>query len=266
MTKAWAPAGLAGVHDEYDESPDRSSPPAPGGRVVHLRTPFYATPSRLDTAPDLLPVLSPGRHRHPGKGACFMEMASYLAGERWSDHPGCAHPTLAALARDVNDHLDAEHRAQLVPMIPDVIGTATEDPHVPLLVARACALAVLGLESPHEGIAALALLHAEAALNVLDGRRPESLTAEARRALDHHDDAVRWARRFTGQVGRHRRTGTGSRADQRASAAAVRSAVVALGLTAGGQDRMVDLLREAIGICRAAVSAPAVRRDASTRA
>jgi len=28
-----------------------------------------------------------------------MEFASYLAGERWSDHPACTHPLLAVLAR-----------------------------------------------------------------------------------------------------------------------------------------------------------------------
>ena len=42
--------------------------------------------------PDLVPILSRGKHRNPRKGACFMEMASYLAGERWSDHPRCTHP------------------------------------------------------------------------------------------------------------------------------------------------------------------------------
>jgi hypothetical protein len=42
--------------------------------------------------PDLLPILSPGKHRSPRTGACFMELASLLAGERWSDHPACTHP------------------------------------------------------------------------------------------------------------------------------------------------------------------------------
>jgi hypothetical protein len=37
--------------------------------------------------PDLFPILSPGKHRNPRSGACFMELASLLAGERWSDHP-----------------------------------------------------------------------------------------------------------------------------------------------------------------------------------
>ena len=31
--------------------------------------------------PDVMPILSPGRHRSPRRGACFMEFASYLAGE-----------------------------------------------------------------------------------------------------------------------------------------------------------------------------------------
>ena len=33
-----------------------------------------------------------------------MEFASYLAGERWSDHPRCTHPLLSAVARLVNDN------------------------------------------------------------------------------------------------------------------------------------------------------------------
>ena len=53
--------------------------------------------------PELLPVLSRGKHRSPRTGACFMEFASLLAGERWSDHPVCTHPLLGAVARHVND-------------------------------------------------------------------------------------------------------------------------------------------------------------------
>ena len=56
-------------------------------------------------SPDVLPILSRGKHRNPRRGACFMELASYLAGESWSDHPSCTHPLLASLARDVNDHV-----------------------------------------------------------------------------------------------------------------------------------------------------------------
>ena len=47
-----------------------------------------------------------------------MEMASYLAGERWSDHPKCTHPVLASLARCVNDALGDVRRQELAMMIP----------------------------------------------------------------------------------------------------------------------------------------------------
>ncbi|GAB3075213.1 hypothetical protein [Pedococcus soli] len=74
------------------------------------------------TLPDVVPVLSSGKHRNPRKGACFMEMASYLAGERWSDHPECTHPLLASLARLVNDSLTDHDRPRIVGLIPDVVG------------------------------------------------------------------------------------------------------------------------------------------------
>src|ERR1700710_2926989 len=73
-------------------------------------------------SPQMLPMLSRGRHRSPQRGACFMEFASFLAGERWSDHPACTHPLLAQLARQVNDNLSDGGRQQLVPLIPTVVG------------------------------------------------------------------------------------------------------------------------------------------------
>lgn len=76
----------------------------------------------MDTLYDHMPILSRGRHRNPRKGACFMELASYLAGERWSDHPACTHPLLAGLARLVNDHTTDEGRSRLVPLVPSIIG------------------------------------------------------------------------------------------------------------------------------------------------
>src|SRR4051794_4457138 len=74
-------------------------------------------------APDSLPVLSAGKHRSARSGGCFMEIASFFAGERWSDHPKCADPSLAELARCVNDRMPDAQRPQLALMIPAVIGT-----------------------------------------------------------------------------------------------------------------------------------------------
>jgi len=73
---------------------------------------------RTVTTPELMPVLSRGKHRNARRGACFMEMASFLAGERWSDHPACTHPLLANLARLVNDTVSDRLRPQLIPLIP----------------------------------------------------------------------------------------------------------------------------------------------------
>ena len=71
--------------------------------------------------PDGLPVLSRGKHRSPRRGACFMEMASVLAAEPWSDHPKCTHPLLAHLARLVNDYTSDQHRGELAVLIPSVV-------------------------------------------------------------------------------------------------------------------------------------------------
>src|SRR5918995_5906964 len=81
----------------------------------------------MTAVPDALPVLSRGKHRSPKKGACFMEFASYLAGERWSDHPACTHPLLAAVARHVNDYTSDAGRSRLVELIPSVIGLTGDD-------------------------------------------------------------------------------------------------------------------------------------------
>ena len=88
-----------------------------------------------DQLPALLPTLSRGKHRSPRKGACFMEFASLLAGERWSDHPACTHPLLAAVARHVNDHTSDAARPRLAELIPSVIGLTGEDLHIDARIA-----------------------------------------------------------------------------------------------------------------------------------
>lgn len=88
-----------------------------------------------NSMPDGLPVLESGRHPDPAVGGCFMEYASLLAGERWSDHPRCTHPALAELARLINDASPRDARQQLATLIPDVVGLARPDPRVaPALV------------------------------------------------------------------------------------------------------------------------------------
>src|SRR4029453_10309206 len=99
--------------------------------------------------PDLFPILSPGKHRNPRAGACFMELASLLAGERWSDHPACTHPLLAALARHLNAHPPDTGRQRLTPLVPSVIGLTGANLHIDARIAlrsATMALPVVGAD------------------------------------------------------------------------------------------------------------------------
>ena len=154
--------------------------------------------------PDLVPVLSRGTHRRPRDGGCFMEFASYLAGEKWSDHPACTHPLLASLARLVNDEMTDHGRARLVPLIPEVVGLHSDDLAVHAVIARRCALAALVMARPDDQRPlAVAVIVAERLLAPLDGRPEDEVGPEATAALDAVGDVAAWARSFTaGEVPR----------------------------------------------------------------
>jgi hypothetical protein len=89
--------------------------------------------------PELPPTLSHGKHRSPRKGVCFMEFASLLAGERWSDHPACTHPVLAAVVRHVNDDTSDAGRGRLAELIPSVMGLTGQDLHIDARIALGAA-------------------------------------------------------------------------------------------------------------------------------
>ncbi|WP_401000667.1 hypothetical protein [Agromyces sp. GXQ0307] len=155
--------------------------------------------------PDLVPILSPGRHRSPRRGACFMEFASYLAGERWTDHPKCTHGTLAHLARLVNDRTTDAGRTRLTPLIPSVIGVTSDDPRLDLLLAVRAAHAALPVAAEErQRSQAVGLRAALAAI----GDRDDAFSANARElaesALRSAPAADAWAIRFIDEVGRGR--------------------------------------------------------------
>jgi hypothetical protein len=99
------------------------------------------------SVPDFMPVLSGGSHANPKDGACVMEYVSFLAGESWSDRPDCTHPVLAAIARNVNDRLGDGQRQVLVPLIPRLLGTASDDRVLSVRLAIWCARGVQHLVS-----------------------------------------------------------------------------------------------------------------------
>jgi hypothetical protein len=203
---------------------------------------------RSPHSPDLMPVLSRGKHRNPKKGACFMELASYLAGEPWSDHPSCTHSLLASLARDVNDHVGDYARSRLAPHIPDVIGLNGDDPRVDAWIAREAALAALPVTaSERQGVAAVGLLRCERMLNQLEGRDRHVIDPRTAAALDMVPHARDWARGFTA-LG----WGTAASFAKRSAPAIVHSAVsgIAAASVPNPDDILVDLLERTIGLCR----------------
>ena len=68
--------------------------------------------------------LSRGKHSSPQHGACVMELASMLAGERFSDRPGSVSPAIGAFMRGYNDLLDDRRRQDLLRYASEVVGTA----------------------------------------------------------------------------------------------------------------------------------------------
>ncbi|HEY4225028.1 MAG TPA: hypothetical protein VGM70_04385 [Pseudolysinimonas sp.] len=149
---------------------------------------------RSTVIPDLVPTLSAGRHRSARKGACFMEFASYLAGESWSDHPSCTDPTLATLARAVNDTMSDDRRGELVIEIPRVIGLRGDELRLGLVVALRAASSALPVASMERQRAlAVAIIATMDALAELGINRPRA-QADAEQAMASVPDAAAWAR------------------------------------------------------------------------
>ncbi|GAA4180318.1 hypothetical protein [Gryllotalpicola koreensis] len=149
--------------------------------------------SRIST-PDYLPRLGAGRHRTPRRGACFMEFASYLAGERWSDHPACTDPVLAALARAVNDLVSDTRRQELLGDVPRVIGLTASNVGM-MRVAASAAISALPVSSMHRQHALAVGLRA--ALGSLDdaGVEVPELKARAAAAFASAPGAADWLAR-----------------------------------------------------------------------
>lgn len=67
--------------------------------------------------------LKPGRHASPQDGACVVEVASLLAGERFSDQPRSVCPVVACYMRTVNDCVGDELLQELYPYAAAIVGT-----------------------------------------------------------------------------------------------------------------------------------------------
>ena len=82
------------------------------------RQPQPATTSSFQTV-----RLKRGKHVSPEHGVCVMELASMLAGERFSDHPRSVSPVIGAFLRAYNDLVDDDRRQDLYRFAADSVGT-----------------------------------------------------------------------------------------------------------------------------------------------
>jgi hypothetical protein len=67
--------------------------------------------------------LSPGSHDSPREGVCVVELASLLAGEKFSDRPRCVCDVVAGFMRSLNDRLAHADRQRLIPYASRALGT-----------------------------------------------------------------------------------------------------------------------------------------------
>jgi hypothetical protein len=179
-----------------------------------------------------------------------MELASYLAGERWSDHPACTHSVLACVARLVNDHTSDQGRHHLAELIPSVIGLTGDDLHIDALITLRCATIALPVAAAdRQRVLAVSVLVCERVLAQLDGRQADSLSPDSARVLDAVPEATEWAHRFTATNVHPRLVGF----SRRAAPHAVRFAVdgVAHALIPDPDVMLRSMLVESIEVCAA---------------
>jgi hypothetical protein len=194
-----------------------------------------------------------------------MELASYLAGERWSDHPACTHPLLAAAARDVNDYTSDAGRARLAGLIPSVIGLTGDDLHLDARIALRCArMALPVVAAGQQRVMAVSVLACERVLAALDGRPASRLEGRSRRALAHVPHATQWARGFTRDIPISPKAFR-----QHSAPATVHAAVegIARACVPEPDDMLYDLLAGAIAECAALTgrdAGPGARYDTAT--
>jgi hypothetical protein len=67
--------------------------------------------------------LAPGSHSSPRDGVCVVELASLLAGEKFSDHPRCVCDVIAAFLRSLNDRVAHADRQRLRPYAGCAVGS-----------------------------------------------------------------------------------------------------------------------------------------------
>jgi hypothetical protein len=138
------------------------------------------------SVPDGLPQLSAGAHLAPEDGACLMEYVSVLAGTAFNDHPSCTDPTLATVARLVNDASTDAGRPLLATFAPLLAETgSTPDARRTAAVVRATVLAAFAAAGDTAGLRRL-LRGAERRYDRVTGAGPRATLARRLDALHRY--------------------------------------------------------------------------------
>jgi hypothetical protein len=127
-----------------------------------------------------------------------MEYTSIIAGERFSDHPRCTDPALAAVARAVNDYSSDAGRQQLAALASDLSVAHRSDPNVGYLVARRCLLTALPYSvQPRRRVLSVGLLGLDrAARDMSRGWRPDFVDVDTELGLMPYDGELAAASAF----------------------------------------------------------------------
>lgn len=145
--------------------------------------------------PAAMPVLTRGKHRKPRHGACLMEYVSVLAGEAFTDAPDCTDPTLAAVARAVNDYSSDASRQRLAILASDLTTAGPMELTQRHDLARRCLLTAIPYSvGDRRRVLVVGLLGLErAAAGDTAGFCPDVVTLDSEFALLGYDTAVREA-------------------------------------------------------------------------
>jgi hypothetical protein len=213
--------------------------------------------------PAALPILSPGRHRRPRRGACLMEYTSVLAGERFSDSPRCTDPVLAAVARSVNDYTGDTARQRLAPLAGDLTTANGAGDDVRRGIVRRCLLTALPYATgDRRRVLVVALMGLDrAAAGQSRGWTREMLALDTELGLVGCDSDVAVAERYL-----HRLSVTVGDHSRRGMTVAVEAAVATIAAEADDADDVLcALLDECLADYRRALGAAQPTRAAWTR-
>lgn len=189
-----------------------------------------------------------------------MEFASFLAGEKWSDHPACTHPLLATLARNVNDQMSDHGRQKLLGLVPSAVGLTSDDPFVDVHLALLCATSALPVVAADtQRVLAVGILSAERQLASLQGRDDGVLTPTSVAALASVPQAAAWARDFSAAI---EPSDTGFHTSGAPSIVCCSILGVAVACTGDRDERLLDMLVRGIGLVKAAAEAEVAARPA----